>query len=53
MLASATKRICSSVIFAWATLGTNLDEIVAKEKVRSCQRENVSIRRCFAIGELQ
>ena len=50
---SATKRICSSVSFARATLGTNLEDIVAKEKVHSCQRENVSIRRCFAIGELQ
>ena len=53
MLASAAKQICSSVSFARATLGTNLEDIVAKEKVRSCQRENVSIGRGFAIGELQ
>ena len=38
-LASDAKRVCSSVGFARATLGTILEDIVAKEKVRSCQRK--------------
>ncbi len=38
MLASAAKRVSSSVGFARATLGTILEGIVAKEQVRSCQK---------------
>lgn len=37
-LASAADRVSSSVGFARATLGTILEGIVAKEQVRSCQR---------------
>lgn len=37
-LASAANRVSSSVGFARATLGTILEGIVAKEQVRSCQR---------------